>query len=86
MKSTHPSWSLLLLLAAFALAGTPSVANEDNPQSANAIMPGCRAFLSGSGKDGWLMGLCAGIVEGLLFETSIWQATTEPEFVACLKR
>jgi hypothetical protein len=46
MKSTPLLFSLLLL-AAYALAGTPSVAEQD-PQSANAIMPGCR-IPSGSG-------------------------------------
>jgi len=69
MKSTPLLWSLLLLLA---FAGTPSVAEEeDYLHSANFIMPGCRALLSGS-NGGFAMGLCGGIVEGMIYEMSVW--------------
>ena len=77
------STPLLLLLAAFALAGTPSVAEEDNLHSANAIMPGCRALLSNS-NGGFAMGLCVGVVEGMIYEMSVWQETS-PSFV-CLPK
>jgi Rap1a immunity proteins len=91
MKPTRLLFSLPLLLAACALAGTPSVAEERNLPSANAIMPGCRALMSriaghstDTGSD-FAMGVCVGIVEGTIYEMSAWQLTTCPAF-ACLPK
>ena len=65
----------IALLAALTLAGTTSAkAVEDRPDSANAIMPGCRASLSNQYNDqleAIMAGVCVGTVNGLIFEASV---------------
>ena len=65
----------IALLTALTLAGTTSAkAVEDRPDSANAIMPGCRASLSNQYNDqleAIMAGVCVGTVNGLIFEASV---------------
>ncbi len=65
----------IALLTALTLAGATSAkAVEDRPDSANAIMPGCRASLSNPYNDqleAMMAGVCVGTVNGLIFEASV---------------
>ena len=70
----------IALLAALALTGITSAKATEDIHSANAIMPGCRALLSHSSDDDSLVsfkaGVCAGTIDGLLFEASLLGRST----------
>ena len=58
-----------IIIASLALALTQVELAEGNPNSANAIMPGCRAFLGAepprSNMDWFKEGECVGVLHGL---------------------
>ena len=82
----------IALLTALTLAGTTSAkAVEDRPDSANAIMPGCRASLSNQYNDqleAMMAGVCVGTVNGLIFEASVLEQMSArvPHAEVCPRR
>jgi hypothetical protein len=55
----------IVVIAALMLNGGIALAAEDDPHSANFIMPGCREVLAG--KSNWTVGLCDGLIAGLIY-------------------
>jgi hypothetical protein len=61
----------LSLSSIIALSLVSASAAEDT-ESANWVMPGCRAFLEGHHSDEQLrMGVCAGIIDGIVFDAQM---------------
>jgi hypothetical protein len=56
----------ILIAAALTLTVTAAMAAEV-AVSANAIMPGCRAFVDRSSRDNLLKGFCVGAVSGVAY-------------------
>src|ERR1700745_1527347 len=74
VQGTTMRFSIALLTALTLAGATSAKAAEDRPDSANAIMPGCRASLSNQYNDQFeamMAGVCVGTVNGLIFEASV---------------
>jgi Rap1a immunity proteins len=66
MTRSRLSLSGFILIAALMSSGGSAFAEQDK-QSANYMMPGCRGILADSQSDLYLQGFCGGLVVGIFF-------------------
>jgi hypothetical protein len=73
---------VLLAFVAALIAATASAAKAEDAHSANNIMRGCRAIVSDSTvddpNDSFLAGVCAGTIDGLIYEADILRLSSAP--------
>jgi hypothetical protein len=55
----------VVLIAALTLSLQGEASAEQNPYSANYVMPGCRAFMTGGSLNSFKQGWCGGLITGL---------------------
>jgi hypothetical protein len=68
----------IVLIAALMLSGETAFAVDRD--SANYVMPGCRSSTADKNTDLFLLGLCHGIISGVLYMSSLLQVC-EPDGV-----